>query len=201
MNKIAITVNKLLEISKRWPKIRVSRNFGSGPLSVLGKKDVSVVRDLAKKVVSPNKEAIITWANNLPSPFKEKGIFLHKKWSQVLEDGLDTTGVISKKLKPNEKKAVNAITLGHEKAEIDYINKNINLKYLLTTRHNSPGVLLREHNIVKSLKGPGSKKAIKIFKELRDYEDIPINYGVSPRLSRHAIKNVTKNILKKYENM
>jgi len=110
------------------------------------------------------------------------------------------------KLKPNQKRLMNALTLRHEAAESAV--KDTNFAFNAAAQHRGPEVILKEHNQVRNLSGKGSKKVKKIFRQARTsgpeertiQQNIPalgFEYGKSERLSRHAIKRISESLNKK----
>lgn len=94
-----------------------------------------------------------------------------------------------------------ALIRNHEILEIDHNNRQISA-FSEKFKHNSPGVILREHNQLTTLPmdTPGREEIVANFRRVRankEWEDIFKNqrglfveYGVGPRLSRHKIRKI-----------
>lgn len=92
----------------------------------------------------------------------------------------------------------NAMAVGHEKSERNVVR---NGEYNMATSgmgHFSPKVLLREHNMNVTLPAEAGRVG-QMYREMRDasgdagmLSSLGVNYGVSPRLSRHAIKRLSE---------
>lgn len=97
----------------------------------------------------------------------------------------------------------NFISLAHE---ADETRRTKHTKFLGS--HNSPAVILREHNNLTRLETPSAPETRKLFKHLRDREgtapaidatvpELGYAHGESSRLSRHAIRRISDLIDKK----
>lgn len=90
--------------------------------------------------------------------------------------------------------------MAHEVAELNKAKNKTIVPYFLRRGHLSPGVLFREHNVIKTLTGKESKKVRKDIinfrkstleaEELSNLLNNRFTFGESPRLSRHAIKRI-----------
>lgn len=71
------------------------------------------------------------------------------------------------KLSPQGKRAVHDIAVLHEAYERGVKPKDFHLSFSVNRGHRSPEVLLKEHNLVSRVQGPGSDEARKVFRDLR----------------------------------
>lgn len=108
-----------------------------------------------------------------------------------------------KGLTAEEQRALSGTVLAHEKLEQVYTkrSKPVMTRFRFRFNHESPGVLLTEHNILKGLQSSASDKIKNIFNKIRTEEgsrkyiaDLTQNpkfeFGTSNRFSRHAIKKL-----------
>jgi hypothetical protein len=98
------------------------------------------------------------------------------------------------KMSPTERRTLDGVIKGHELDEVQVPSRMA----FQPIGHNSPDVMLREHNrvttlpadhanvkgMMQTLRGPGGEEG----SVLKEYG---VNYGDSPRLSRHARKRIT----------
>lgn len=116
----------------------------------------------------------------------------------------ETTGIMDEAAlndvagSPSNRRALDALTKGHELAE-SQVTPTVSFRGL---GHLSPDVILREHNMVRTLP-PENEAAGRVMKGMRRLAEGPLieeatdgafRYGESPRLSRHARKHVTKMV-------
>jgi len=118
-----------------------------------------------------------------------------------LNDMIDNAGLkIKNKPHHEARKSVNYINALHEGDE----RKLLDMPWDKRPRTSGKGahagieVLLREHNRVATLQAPEADKVRKLFGRVTDRDDMKsimpgFRHGSSPRLSRHAIKNIIKS--------
>lgn len=113
--------------------------------------------------------------------------------------GTDATKNIS--LNPDQHKMLQSMTRGHELDELT-VDPNLTFRNL---GHNSPEVILREHNRLATLP-EGYAPVKQVLQDFRKDLETPrlnqfgIDYGNSERLSRHARKRITELMHKDLEN-
>jgi hypothetical protein len=206
MEKQSVSVDQLLAASKHLPKIKISKGlpWSPGAAAAFGAKDrlryAKKVTDGLKEILPEITSDEVT--KSIPKFLDKKTIVLPKHWVRKIS---------KEKLLSSEHKAVGSVALAHEGAELKYF-KNPSLSFINWASHMSPAVLLREHNVLTTLQGPGSEKARQVFKILRSQTDgirVPeadylkqlvsnsFEYGTSKRLSRHAIRAIDNNFRKK----
>lgn len=110
--------------------------------------------------------------------------------------GFDT-GTVS----PKGNKALNSVVMNHEMDEArSTVSQASKSGHSFNNVHLSPAILLKEHNNLKTLRGPGSREARTVMGNLRnmggeqgliDLKFPGYEHGKSPRLSRHAIRRMT----------
>ena len=101
---------------------------------------------------------------------------------------------------PRQRKMLDAVFKGHENAEMRATPQMAFAAYA----HRSPEVLLQEHNMVSTL--PGQFAPVRgLMQELRGqrgeatlFKPYGIEYGQSPRLTRHARKHIAQDIEKTF---
>ena len=140
--------------------------------------------------------------SKLPRYFIGTGPNLNKK---LLKDIPEESGVKAFRdiaVPDSQKKMLHSIVKGHE---LDEIQAGKNPGSAVRYRgHQSPDVILREHNRLTTLPNGfgGVKDYVKAMRgkagpESNDLSYFGINYGESPRLSRHARKRITESISNK----
>lgn len=103
---------------------------------------------------------------------------------------------------PEASRALRAVLKLHEKDELRATGK-MSKVFVDKFGHNNPSVILREHNNITTLppSTPGKQPLLESgFMKRRQQREIPaifpnteFQHGVSPRLSRHAIKRLTED--------
>jgi hypothetical protein len=104
------------------------------------------------------------------------------------------------------KKATHAVTLMHEQYERGVKPRDVNLPYAQARGHISPGVIVKEHNLLSRLKGPGADEARGLWRGIRKSrgEDADIKDGFAnifgPRSAQFLAEGekVPKAMRKKY---
>ena len=98
-------------------------------------------------------------------------------------------------LKPKDRRSFNSVLGGHELAEAKSKGGAMNFSAMFS--HNSPSVLLKEHNMVTTMKNPKVRTTMKKLRSIQGEgkfisDSFPgYSHGKSPRLSRHAIKRMS----------
>lgn len=99
---------------------------------------------------------------------------------------------------PNEHIFNNALVTTHENAERQVLQGGRHNVATAPLGHFSPEVLLREHNMVTTLP-PEAERVRGMWQKARDVHgdsvllsNLGLNYGSSPRVSRHAIKHLSR---------
>lgn len=145
---------------------------------------------------------LIVYRNNLEKGFTDRlprsgATYQNSPASRVIDRvNIGGTGVLRPKT-PDEHKALEAVFKGHELAETQ-VSPSKAFKGL---GHNSPDVILREHNMVTTLP-PELANVGTTLKDLRDVsgeagvlkEFTGVDYGEGQRFSRHARKHLTRMI-------
>lgn len=113
--------------------------------------------------------------------------------------GLEGAGESLGALSPSNKKMFNAVVTGHELTEATVPGR----AGFGPMGHRSPEVMLREHNMATTL--PAANSPVRdTLSQMRGAEkpalsSVGIEYGQSPRVSRHARKHLTNLIESKAE--
>ena len=137
----------------------------------------------------------------IPALLPKPGIYSVKDPSAVVAKQMGIKGIHNHNLTNSMAK----IHEGFERGGLKNHGKRMAARYL---EHKDPGVLLKEHNMVTTLKGDNAERSKNFLKKLRSgYEEESINsfvnnalpgsnfqYGTSPKLSRAAIRK----LLRKY---
>lgn len=94
---------------------------------------------------------------------------------------------------PVEKHLINKVSIAHEIFEHAHDSAGIPRKMLRWEGHEAPSILLREHNLIRDLTGPGSDGAKRYFSQmrghggesdkLRDFAGHDFQYGKSKKVS------------------
>jgi hypothetical protein len=97
---------------------------------------------------------------------------------------------------PLQKRMGEAIVKGHELDELTMANKRMSKNVFLPVGHLSPDVILREHNKIVTSPKPVRDAVYSTMKPFREAESdalsqFGVNYGKSPRFSRHARRRIT----------
>jgi hypothetical protein len=111
-----------------------------------------------------------------------------------------------------EAKALDRISTQLKKQKAKLISSHLVARASLIGGHLSPAVILKEHNLIKTLDKEGipkKEKIIRIFKKMRELDTTEKRlqeltggkfiYGKSPRLSRHAIKKLERKWERQYK--
>lgn len=144
--------------------------------------------------LTKNIEKLRIKSNDFPEYLGDL-ILLPRNWTRRLG---------GRRLTAEEQRAINGVVLAHENLEHIYTNtkpKTAMTKFRFRFNHESPGVLLTEHNILKGLQSSASNKVRTLFNKLRTKDgsrkylaDLTNNPdfepGISNRFSRHAIKRL-----------
>jgi len=210
MNKLAVTLQQLEQVAKAWS----IRKFN--PKTLGRKAPRGFVKPLIKRTNSPLAQQFA----QLSDPRTSKDI--RTKLIQKLEGkALPPT----KLAKPNEhviyinkdqkafgkthqvQRVQRAITTHHENAERRYLASPLRSRaFEEKFHHASPAVVLNEHNIVTTL--PSNTHRIDDIRKVRahkrynkELKDVVLDPdfvpGKSPRFSRHAIKRLTEDYIRR----
>lgn len=213
MNKLAVTLQQLEQVAKTWP----IRKFNP---KTLGRK---APRGFVKPFIKQPNSPLAQQFAQLSDPNTTKDI--RAKLIQKLEG---KSLPMAKPAKPNElvininndprafgkthqvQRVQRAITTHHENAERRYIGSKLYSKvFRKKFRHASPAVVLNEHNIVTTL--PSNTHRIDDIRKVRahtrynkELKDVVLDPdfvpGKSPRFSRHAIKRLTEDYIRRNPN-
>ncbi len=187
----------------------IRRNLTKG--THIGNKRLGMPSALDPKVLSDKGRHVVEKAYG-----KKPHIFMRGNTIKGLRESMSTPSMglykvlNPKKLDGKNKEMFSRILGMHEAHELRATKEIVSGKYRkssLGSSHISPSVMLREHNMTKTLPSDfvetkkmlqglraddGSVNAIK-EKVLKKFK-----YGESPRLSRHAIKNISKTLGESY---
>jgi len=216
MNKIAATLKQILKGIDRKRMIRTPSKINRDLLDPIGVYDnpspAGIARDLKKRTAhSIRQNATSATGEPLPDHIVQKATedsikpvksFVGKYLSPRGHNPSDIMYEAAYKTpKSGKERALsNAVVLRHELDETKKWPLDVN--FASQARHNSPGVILKEHNLVRSLKGKEGKRVRKMLSDSRtireqpyinaNMKDLGFHYGKSERLSRHAIKRIAE---------
>ena len=187
LEKIAVSISELQSAFRRVRPIRMSRRMSKEVGSPI------YVKNRAQRLASGEPPLLSTYEPELPEGqigVMKKGV---PKW------------IRPKGMTPEGHKALNLSAFGHELAEKATKPRRVSQHgKFLDYSHLSPDVLLREHNILTTLTGPGADEAkgaliqlrsdlgesFVLARELKKRGLKDFEFGRSPRLSRHQIKRL-----------
>jgi len=178
---------KVLQVakSKQLPKAAVEALYGTPPAWGLGK--LPFIGAVHPKGMGSQHAQVLRGAPS--GALLQSAPAFNVMRTGILEQGHAASAIPS--LQGQHKKMLEAVVKGHELAEL----QSPLGASMLGFGHNSPEVMLREHNMVTTL--PAEHAPVKEFlglarksRESKMLAQYGVEYGESPRLSRHARKHI-----------
>jgi hypothetical protein len=150
-------------------------------------------KDLPSELFKKHRAAIAKQRSSFPAG----GAILQNQPATAV---LAPDPTVRRAIPPNQRKMIEAVTKGHELDEISTSDALSFRRY----GHNSPDVILREHNRITTL--PAEYRQVgELFSKAREgagesqaLAAYGIDYGKSGRLSRHARKRITEDLERPY---